>query len=115
MMFNISEPSKMAASNTHAAVFEPERPEHAAGATLEFDPASHTVAIGAIGPYSNALRRRLQGIARAEMARPRPPVRSLTVEQKSALEALLVSTANRISDLLAAQLQRAYEAGDVAE
>ncbi len=66
-----------------------------------------------IGPSIGALRQKLQSIARAEMARQRGRLGSLTPEQEQAIESLLISTVNKISHPLMNRMRRSYSAGDV--
>jgi glutamyl-tRNA reductase len=64
-----------------------------------------------IGPTLGALREKLQGIARSEMARQRQRLGKLTPEQERAIEALLVSTVNKISHPIINRLKSSYDAG----
>jgi glutamyl-tRNA reductase len=65
-----------------------------------------------IGPTLGALREKLQGIARNEMARQRQRLGKLTPEQERAIEALLVSTVNKISHPIINRLKSSYDAGE---
>jgi len=65
-----------------------------------------------IGPTLGALRQRLQDIARAEMARQRNRLGPLTPEQESAIEAVLMSTVNKISHPVLSQMRRSYITSD---
>ncbi|HYJ46001.1 MAG TPA: glutamyl-tRNA reductase [Pyrinomonadaceae bacterium] len=65
-----------------------------------------------IGPTLGALREKLQGIARSEMARQRQRLGQLTPEQERAIETLLVSTVNKISHPIISRLKNSYEAGE---
>jgi glutamyl-tRNA reductase len=62
-----------------------------------------------IGPSIGALRQNLQDVARAEMVRQRKRLGVLTKEQEVAIEALLVSTVNKISHPILSQMRRFYE------
>jgi glutamyl-tRNA reductase len=64
------------------------------------------------GPSIGALRQNMQDVARAELARQRKRLGPLTKEQETAIEALLVSTINKISHPILSQMRRLYEAGE---
>jgi len=65
-----------------------------------------------IGPSIGALRLKLQDIARSEMIRQRNRLGHLTPEQESAVEALLLSTVNKISHPLIDRMRRSFDGGD---
>jgi glutamyl-tRNA reductase len=65
-----------------------------------------------IGPTIGALRQKLQQVARMEMERQRKRLGSLTAEQEAAIEALLMSTVNKISHPVLNQMRRSYELSD---
>lgn len=65
-----------------------------------------------IGPSIGALRQKLQDIARSEMIRQRNRLGHLTPEQESAVEALLLSTVNKISHPLIDRMRRSVDASD---
>ena len=65
-----------------------------------------------IGPTIGAMRQKLQELARAEMARQRKRLGTLTPEQEAAIEALLMSTVNKISHPVLNQMKRSYEISD---
>lgn len=65
-----------------------------------------------IGPTIGALKNKLQDIARAELTRQRNRLGPLTVEQETAVEALLVSTVNKISHPLLSHMRRSYDSSD---
>lgn len=65
-----------------------------------------------IGPTIGALRQKLQQVARTEMERQRKRLGSLTPEQEAAIEALLMSTVNKISHPVLNQMRRSYELSD---
>jgi glutamyl-tRNA reductase len=65
-----------------------------------------------IGPTIGALRNKLQDIARMELTRQRNRLGPLTAEQETAVEALLVSTVNKISHPLLSHMRRSYDASD---
>jgi glutamyl-tRNA reductase len=68
-----------------------------------------------VGPTIGALRENMQEVARAEMARQRKRLGVLTKEQETAIEALLVSTVNKISHPILNQMRRFYETTDSDE
>lgn len=65
-----------------------------------------------IGPSIGALRRRLHDMARSELVRQRNRLGTLTPEQESAIEAMLISTVNKISHPLMSRMRRSYDASD---
>lgn len=65
-----------------------------------------------IGPTIAALRQKLQELARTEMMRQRKRLGPLTAEQEAAIEALLMSTVNKISHPMLNQMRRSYEISD---
>jgi len=65
-----------------------------------------------IGPTIGALRNKLHDIARLELARQRNRLGPLTAEQESAIEALLVSTVNKVSHPLLSHMRRSFDASD---
>lgn len=64
------------------------------------------------GPTIGALSQTLQEVARQELARHRSRLGPLTPEQERAIEALLLSTVNKISHPVFSQLRREHESGD---
>jgi glutamyl-tRNA reductase len=65
-----------------------------------------------IGPTLGALRQKLQDIARGEMNRQRARLGPLSPEQESAIEAVLLSTVNKISHPVLTHMRRSYDASD---
>jgi len=65
-----------------------------------------------IGPTIGALRQKLQDIARLELTNQRNRLGQLTPEQERAVEALLVSTVNKISHPLLSHMRRSYDGSD---
>jgi glutamyl-tRNA reductase len=65
-----------------------------------------------IGPTLGALRQKMQDIARDELARQRARLGQLTPEQEQAIEALLLSTVNKISHPVIHRLRSSYDSGD---
>jgi glutamyl-tRNA reductase len=62
-----------------------------------------------IGPTIGALRQKLHDIARLELTRQRSRLGNLTQEQENAIEALLLSTVNKISHPVLSHMRRSYE------
>ncbi|HKV32980.1 MAG TPA: glutamyl-tRNA reductase [Pyrinomonadaceae bacterium] len=62
-----------------------------------------------IGPTIGAMREKFQEMARAELARQRKRLGVLTQEQETAIEALLLSTVNKISHPILNQMRQFYE------
>jgi glutamyl-tRNA reductase len=65
-----------------------------------------------VGPTIGAMREKFQEVARAEMVRQRKRLGVLTEEQEAAIEALLVSTVNKISHPILNQMRRFYETSE---
>jgi glutamyl-tRNA reductase len=65
-----------------------------------------------IGPTIGALRQKLHDIARLELSRQRHRLGPLTKEQETAIEALLMSTVNKISHPVLSHMRRSYGASD---
>ena len=61
------------------------------------------------GPTLGAVRRRFQDIARAEFRKQRKRLGVLSAEQEAAIEALLITTVNKISHRVVAQMRRLIE------
>ena len=57
-------------------------------------------------PTLGAIRRRFQDIARAEFRKQRKRLGVLSAEQEAAIEALLITTVNKISHRAVAQMRR---------
>src|SRR5687768_1491560 len=68
-----------------------------------------------VGPTIGALREKLQEVARLEMVRQRKRLGVLTNEQETAIEALLISTVNKISHPILNQMRRFYETTETDE
>jgi glutamyl-tRNA reductase len=65
-----------------------------------------------VGPTIGAMREKMHEVARAEMARQRKRLGALTPEQETAIEALLMSTVNKISHPILNQMRRFYETNE---
>ena len=61
------------------------------------------------GPTLGAVHRRFQDIARAEFRKQRKRLGVLSAEQETAIEALLMSTVNQISNRVVTQMGRLIE------
>ena len=68
-----------------------------------------------VGPTIGALREKMQEVARAELARQRKRLGALTQDQETAIEALLMSTVNKISHPILNQMRRFYESTETAK
>ena len=66
-----------------------------------------------LGREISAVQDQLQEIARAEMARQRRRLGQLSPEQEHAVEALLISTINKISNPVIEQMRRSFDEGQV--
>ena len=64
-----------------------------------------------LGHEISAMKHRLEEIAQAELARQRRRLGQLSPEQERAVEALLISTVNKISHPVIQQMRRSFEAG----
>jgi hypothetical protein len=62
-----------------------------------------------LGPTLGANHRRFQDIARVEFRKQRKRLGVLSAEQEAAIEALLMTTVNVISDRVVAQMRRLIE------
>jgi glutamyl-tRNA reductase len=65
-----------------------------------------------IGPSIGALKQNMQDVARAELVKQRKRLGVLTKDQEEAIEALLMSTINKISHPIISQMRRFYETGE---
>ena len=74
------------------------------------DMPSQRMLVGALdfGPHSTigAIRRRFQDIARAEFRKQRKRLGVLSAEQEAAIDALLMSTVNKVSHRVVPQMRR---------
>src|SRR5205085_12255569 len=109
-VFDIDDLEAVIASNIREREREAERAELIVESeVMQFQQSLRTLDIG---PTLGALREKLQGIARNEMARQRQRLGKLTPEQERAIEALLVSTVNKISHPIINRLKSSYDAGE---
>ena len=71
--------------------------------------SQQSLLIMAWGPMLGAIRRKFHDIARAEFRKHRKRLGVLSAEQETAIEALLMSTVNKISPPVVAQMRRLIE------
>jgi glutamyl-tRNA reductase len=112
-VFDIDDLEAVIASNIREREREAERAELIVESeVMQFQQALRTLDIG---PTLGALRQKLQDIARAELARQRSRLGTLSPEQERAIEALLVSTVNKISHPVIHRMRESYNAGEVED
>jgi len=109
-VFDIDDLESVISSNIREREREAERAELIVES--EIMQFQRTLRVLDIGPTIGALRNRLQDIARLELIRQRNRLGPLTAEQESAVEALLVSTVNKISHPLLSHMRRSFDASD---
>ena len=109
-LFDIDDLESVISSNIREREREAERAELIVES--EIMQFAQTLRVLDIGPTIGALKNKLQDIARAELTRQRNRLGPLTVEQETAVEALLVSTVNKISHPLLSHMRRSYESSD---
>lgn len=109
-VFDIDDLESVISSNIREREREAERAELIVESeTMQFQ---QTLRVMDIGPTIGALRNKLQDIAKLELNRQRTRLGPLTVEQEHAIEALLVSTVNKISHPLLSHMRRSFDASD---
>ena len=109
-VFDIDDLESVVSSNIREREREAERAELIVDSeVMQFQ---QTLRVMEIGPSIGALRQKLQDIARSEMNRQRSRLGPLTLEQEAAIEALLLSTVNKISHPLIDRMRRSLEASD---
>jgi glutamyl-tRNA reductase len=109
-VFDIDDLESVISSNIREREREAERAELIVES--EIMQFQQTLRVLDIGPTIGALRNKLQDIARLELTRQRNRLGPLTDEQETAIEALLVSTVNKISHPLLSHMRRSYGASD---
>ena len=109
-LFDIDDLESVISSNIREREREAERAELIVES--EIMQFQQTLRVLDIGPTIGALKNKLQDIARAELTRQRNRLGPLTAEQETAVEALLVSTVNKISHPLLSHMRRSYESSD---
>lgn len=109
-LFDIDDLESVITSNIREREREAERAELIVQSeVMQFQ---QTLRLMDIGPTIGAMRERFQEMARAEMTRQRKRLGMLTTEQETAIEALLLSTVNKISHPLINQMRRFYESSE---
>jgi glutamyl-tRNA reductase len=109
-VFDIDDLESVIASNIREREREAERAELIVQSeVMQFQ---QSLRVMDIGPTIGALRQKLQELARTEMDRQRKRLGPLTAEQEAAIEALLMSTVNKISHPVLNQMRRSYETSD---
>jgi glutamyl-tRNA reductase len=109
-VFDIDDLESVISSNIREREREAERAELIVES--EIMQFQQTLRVLDIGPTIGALRNKLQDIAKVELTRQRNRLGPLTQEQETAIEALLVSTVNKISHPLLTHMRRSYDASD---
>ena len=109
-VFDIDDLESVISSNIREREREAERAELIVES--EIMQFQQTLRVLDIGPTIGALRNKLQDIARGELTRQRHRLGPLTADQETAVEALLVSTVNKISHPLLSHMRRSYGASD---
>jgi len=109
-VFDIDDLESVVSSNIREREREAERAELIVES--EIMQFAQTLRVLDIGPTIGALKNKLQDIAKAELTRQRNRLGPLTAEQETAVQALLVSTVNKISHPLLSHMRRSYESSD---
>ena len=109
-VFDIDDLESVISSNIREREREAERAELIVES--EIMQFQQTLRVLDIGPTIGALRNKLHHMARLELTRQRSRLGPLTAEQESAVEALLVSTVNKISHPLLSHMRRSFDASD---
>ena len=108
-LFDIDDLESVIASNIREREREAERAERIIDAeVIRFQQSLKELEMG---PTIGALRKKLQDIAHSELNRYRSKLNGLSTEQQQAVEALLMSTVNKISHPLMGRMRRSYETG----
>jgi glutamyl-tRNA reductase len=109
-LFDIDDLESVVTSNIREREKEAERAE----LIVESEIMQFQQALRALdyGPTIGALRQKLQDIAKVELNRQRNRLGPLSPEQEQAVEALLLSTVNKISHPVLSQMRRSYETSD---
>jgi glutamyl-tRNA reductase len=109
-VFDVDDLEAVVASNIREREREAERAELIVESeVMQFQQALRSLDLG---PTVAALRQKLEEIARAELARQRTRLGELTPEQERAVEALLMSTVNKISHPIINRLRRSHDTGE---
>jgi glutamyl-tRNA reductase len=106
-VFDIDDLESVVSSNIREREREAERAELIVDSeVMQFQ---QSLRVMEIGPSIGAMRQKFQDIARSEMIRQRNRLGPLTPEQESAVEALLLSTVNKISHPLIDRMRRSFD------
>ncbi|HEY0099814.1 MAG TPA: glutamyl-tRNA reductase [Pyrinomonadaceae bacterium] len=109
-VFDVDDLEAVVASNIREREREAERAELIVESeVMQFQQALRSLDLG---PTVAALRQKLEEIARNELARQRGRLGELTPEQERAVEALLISTVNKISHPIINRLRRSHDTGE---
>jgi glutamyl-tRNA reductase len=109
-VFDIDDLEAVVASNIREREREAERAELIVESeVMQFQ---QSLRASSIGPTLGALRRKFQDVAREELVRQRHRLGQLSPEQERAIEALLLSTVNKISHPIIHHLRRSYDTGE---
>lgn len=109
-VFDVDDLEAVIASNIREREREAERAELiVASEVMQFQQALRNLDIG---PTVGALKERLQAIAREELKRQRARLGELTPEQERAVEALLLSTVNKIAHPVIDRMRRSQDTGE---
>jgi len=109
-VFDVDDLQSVVASNIREREREAERAELIVESeVMQFQQALRSLDIG---PTVAALRQKLEETARGELRRQRNRLGDLTPEQEKAVEALLMSTVNKISHPLINRLRRSHDTGE---
>ncbi|HLL73436.1 MAG TPA: glutamyl-tRNA reductase, partial [Pyrinomonadaceae bacterium] len=109
-VFDVDDLEAVIASNIREREREAERAELIVESeVMQFQQALRSLDLG---PTVAALRQKLEEIARAELARQRTRLGQLTPEQERAVEALLMSTVNKISHPIINRLRHSNDTGE---
>jgi glutamyl-tRNA reductase len=110
-LFDIDDLESVISSNIRERERESERAELIVQSeVMQFQ---QTLRLMDAGPTIGALREKFQDVARAELARQRKRLGSLTSDQEAAIESLLMSTVNKLSHPILNQMRRFYETSDI--
>jgi glutamyl-tRNA reductase len=109
-VFDIDDLESVISSNIREREREAERAELIVES--EIMQFQQTLRVLDIGPTIGAVKSKLQDIAKLELSRQRSRLGPLSPEQERAVEALLVSTVNKISHPLLSHMRRSYDQSD---
>ena len=109
-VFDVDDLEAVVASNIREREREAERAELIVESeVMQFQQALRSLDLG---PTVAALRHKLEEIAQGELKRQRNRLGDLTPEQERAVEALLMSTVNKISHPIINRLRRSHDTGE---